>query len=358
MTNPGTPAAERHVPQAELASDAEAEAPSFSPRTAAAEHLARLSLRGTVELNWTRLDQLAEAHQEQARLLVEQAFANAQYLPALAGAIAHEHDETVEVAWPTAETIKHDRPVLSFASKVLGWLSPGWAARFDSFIEGKAKQRIQAIARQITRPLELLRDFEAPQEQILTELEAMYRELTTGSSQNRPAPTLWRFAQRFNIARAVPVRDAATDQPYGRAARRALRDYPLIGGLTDAVSKLPIPSDRMFALRSGMKAAGPEIIDGVGKFLRSHGRDVPATGHVSRARTLTRRAAERFAPQRLRQAPAQVEAALQQIYELMPANGRQFSDDLYALCREINEAARKGADPRAIVDALLHGVRR
>ena len=356
--------ADEHMPHAaengypEMAEPIPAE-DGAHPRNAATEHLGALSVREAVTLNWEKVDELAESHEGQARALVAKAFENAEYIPAMAGAIARElapeDAPKMEVIWPTAERIKEDHAGLRFVGNVLGWFGlGGW---FDGLIERKARERIEGLAHEVVRPLKLLGRYESPHEQMLAELQGLHHELTT-AGRGRGPTTVWDFLRRFNVTHIMQYSGPTENQPHNRALRHTVREYPLIGGMLDSASAIHPYLNQLLALRFGARAAGPEIVEGLEHFLHNMNVTVSPAAIDRMRQPLVRRAAQRFAPSRLQRVPAQVEAALRQVYELTPANGKRFGDEIYGLCRQINDAARSGADPRAIVDALLRDLKR
>jgi hypothetical protein len=308
----------------------------------AREPLGSLSLHESVEeLDWTAVEEVAEPYKGYA---TRQADRVGTYVPAVAGAIAHEQDPSFAYTGPTATQIKQENVGARLISGFLGFFSPSWAARFDGYLERKARGKVQQVAQRAVAPLRAIATVETPRQQFVSEVADIYRRLSEKDESNKeddPAEDrLPRLIRRIDGSE-TPVQ---TTREHWFTADR----YPLLGKLLPAL-RLPM---RSIQGERTIRAASPEIMKGVEQFLHTHGAEV-ASAQFAPFRSLTRKIIRLFAPKRLARVPDEVEAVLTQVYDILPEDGRKFTESVYALCKKVSTLAETGIDGKVITNQLI-----
>ncbi|HSW99706.1 MAG TPA: hypothetical protein VLH38_01585 [Patescibacteria group bacterium] len=276
-----------------------------------------------------------------------------RYAPAVASAVTYENDSTTEFFSPTAHQLKEESFWLSLFSGFCSFF--GFGSRFDAYIENKARARIAGAARRITIPLKVMGTIERPRDQFLKEVGTLYKYLQGDSEKDSEdadaeTPTQDMLPRMIDSigAPAEYLREKDAIDP---------EEYPVIGKLLPSMgysSRLGLPRQR------AIRAASPEIMEGIGNFLQSHGaleqQDADATKPVPipSFSSMTRKLITIFAPQKLNKLPVQVEAALTQAYSLLPEDGHKFAQSVYTLCAKVSDLAHnQGVDGKTITAALL-----
>jgi hypothetical protein len=106
-----------------------------------------------------------------------------------------------------------------------------------------------------------------------------------------------------------------------------------------------------------LRAAAPEIMQGIEQFLRRYNPDIPSAPDAGKP-TLTRRLAQRFAPHKLEGLPELIESKLVEIYSVLPEDGQRFRTQVYSLCKNITERANRGESGQDITQKLMQEVKR
>jgi hypothetical protein len=277
-----------------------------------------------------------------------------EFTPMVAEAVVHQQEERPPQAFkgPTAERIKQESSLARTVSRFLGFFSQKWAARFDNYLEGKARDKVMRIARRITVPVNAIGSVAAPKKQFVNELEALYNRLATTDHEDKrdqPQEKLPRL-----IRRMYEAHNLAPHRWQGfRGHWYKPQQYPLLGKL------LPIfklPTYEMSEGRVGrIRAASPEIIKGVEQFLKKQGADV-GSAQFTPYRSVTRKLVQRLAPQMLENLPDRVEATLTRVYDTLPEDGHEFAESVYALCKKVAQLGRQGEDGKKLAQDLLHSL--
>lgn len=307
------------------------------------EVIGALSLRDEVAFSWHTVERLADANPDRARELVAQAYQYREFVPAVAGALVREEEPATEVAWPTAQQVKaHALP--GIVGGIIDHLPGGLGTYVDGILEHKARERVERIAEMVARPFRAITRFESPRAELLDELQRLHDAIVRSEGPNahpaHMARELRQFLGQFNIWNLA----GGDEQHQARNPSLHREQYPLVDGVLRSISQVNLRTGLLLRGHLGVRVAAPEIVQGLEGFLQAHGIEV-APAAVEQRGTLLRRVVGRFAPRVLSRVPAQVEAALQQAYELLPENGHRFRDEVLALCRKVNEAALDAIAP-------------
>jgi len=262
------------------------------------------------------------------------------FIPAVTASIAQHSQPSTTVHYPTIEEIKAQYGDVRLASSVLNWGIFGWLGLgdlFDSWAERKARQGIMRIAERTTRFVDAVGGVRTPKDQFLEEVARLHAEL---ANSDKPHKTLPRFLQGLVYGR---------DPRNQEQAKKDEDSYPYMRELI-AVSGL---RHQVTGNRTRVRAATPEIIQGIEQFLEQHGRSPDGTIQIPHHRSLVRKLAEKFSSGKLQDAPRQIEMLLTSVYNALPEDGERFKRNFYAFCAKITEQSRRSS---AATDKLFEEI--
>ncbi len=306
-----------------------------------AEPLGSISLRETLKVDWGTVEKVAEPYKWGALNLAERW---GTYTPAVAGAIVKAKEPTYEYIGPTAAQIKEEHLGPRLISGFLSFLSPSWGARFDSYLERRARQRIERVAYMAVKPLDVIESVDNPKIQFVNELKDMYERAQTQDTEDTEDLEGGTEDKVPELMRRVAGWPHSHEE-----TKKASERYPLLGRL---LPTLGARNSHILEKRRTVRAVSPEIMKGVERFLKTRDASVRAA-QFEPFRSLTRRVILRVAPGRLAKVPGEVETMLTHMYEILPADGKKFTESVYALCEKVSDLAREGVDGQAITKALL-----
>ncbi len=302
-----------------------------------ADEFGELSLRKTIEIDWDAADRLAAPAGPRIYAGISRIRRYGEFSPSVASALLQRYEPETEVIAPTAEQIKEQSWALRAVSGFLGFFSSKWAERFDRYLERKARGRIRSVAGQAADMIDLIGSIPAPKAQFLGEVQSAYHVLQQAKSPEDLLPQL--LERIANTGHAQQTKEKDED---GR------KQYPVLYRLLPFTRRAAVGIDNKRTIR----AAAPELAQGIKQFLEKQGKEV-GTVQFAPFRSRTRRIIQRFAGKRLEGLPAQIEAALTDIYGVLPENGHKFTKSVQAVCKGVVHLSRAGHDGRKITDALL-----
>ena len=284
-------------------------------------------------VDWDSVRKLAKpSHEYRIGKLVEK---YGTFTPAVASAIAHKRDQSIERILPTAEQIRSERPLLQFAHDLLSFIGLGdW---LDRTITRQAKERINSQASRIESSVELAATIKKPKQQFLDELQSIYQHLLNPGTKQ---------AERNRLYDTV-----LSVYGYDMNSEFDPEKHPLLAGIYANFAKNPA----MNRSKSVIKAVTPEVIKGLGTFLADQGRERNEPSEDI-TKTLSRKVAERFASKHLEKVTHKVVETLEQADRALPESGQEFAGDVYGLCEKITQLAGQGYDGQEIAQQLIKGI--
>jgi hypothetical protein len=313
-----------------------------------AETLGTLSVKEAINLDWQTIEETtkAESAKKAKNTILAKATKYGSYTPSVAEAITSHYDETVEFVGPSAAQIKQENVMYRAISGFLGFFSDSWASSFDAFLERQARQKIINVARRVTAPLDVIASVPNPKEQFVDEVHRLYQHLQGEATPSQQGPE----ERLYHVARQMS--EYSVQQPGAEAVPE--EDYPLLG---KALPKAGYRPARSFEKLRAIRAATPEIMQGMARFLTSQGVEV-VSPELQPFRSATRRIMQRFFPKKMARLPDEVDHALQRVYRSLPEDGARFTESIKILCRRITQLSHQGVEGKTITQALLKDMRK
>lgn len=306
------------------------------------EKLGTISVSEIMEEN--HIDPEAAAYM--ARNKIGLAYATAQkygsFAPDLANEIAHRLDAEHPVRYPSAAEIKQRYWGARVVSGTLRLFSSRLAARFDKYIEKKARHKIVRAGQAVGKIMDILSSAPQPKEQFINEIAEMHSAI---SNSDDPYAEMQQTLRRMSN-----LEEFSTSQVTEEERERA---YPLL----DSLTRLPGVRVRLSDRKRSVQAFAPEVIQGIEQFLQKHGLNVnPAS--INKQPTLKRKLAQIVMPKTTSLIADKVERMLTNTYGLLPENSTHFRINLYRLCRQLVERSKQGESGRQLAINLVREVNR
>lgn len=251
---------------------------------------------------------------------------------------------------PTREEIETLRPWVGSLERLLGRVSPKWAAKFGEYVESRGEEAIVGAGNLVTETAELCVRFEAPRRQFLAELEALYRTV------QQPVAKEGLLGDY-----EMPIEEKVQELFLGLWDRRDRlfcnvneENFPLLFTL---MRKFQFPGPGFSASHAGV--AGAELMEGIEIFLRHQGAaDVPPAPppqgfDLLDPGTWTRGLAEAFFGEKLENVRSRLPTLLWLVLRILPESGPRVADAIYDIADRVYELSARGVSAEEIAERVF-----
>ncbi len=275
------------------------------------------------------------------------------FIPMVASVVANKYDPKQEMRFPTYEEVLSGAStqwaLLKISEKVLNLLSKKWLAQFKANVEEAARLQIVGVGSRIAEIGFLMREVKNPRQQCLKEIEMLYKNIAKpirlGGEEVKIENKIGALLSAFWRIKQNPKVFDNVQHPYGLSSR----DFPILVRLLPLLN-LPPESilDEMDA-KYKVSAVGSEIMQGTETFLRTKGvQNVPVAPRKTEATiadpdTWVRGMGEAFAGDTIARVRTELPRILSLLVDVLPENGKEFSQSIFDLSLSILNKNQKGA---------------
>lgn len=233
------------------------------------------------------------------------------------------------------DEIAQQSSAISLVLGVSGMFGDNIKDKVGRFVERKATEKLRRRGKRVLEMIDLMEQTPNPKTQLIDELSQFHQQAVTHKEGEGI------FVKHIGFAASDIVIAKPTT-----ASKRFINSYPLCSGLIRFVN---FPLNRYIEKIDRSDLIAPEIVRGVGRFVRSQGRqalDLP--NHFS----LRRVATKTFVGSKLQQVENNLPLVLQDVVDLIPSDGKVFATELKKQFASIAEMKKQGIEPKEIITRI------